>query len=68
MEQIAEEGIDFQLFSVPHHCQKADKYSSRFSACDSRPCSKAPLKVHVETVSVLSANGVKVNRKAMIRN
>ena len=24
MEQIAEEGIDFQLFCVPHHCHKAD--------------------------------------------
>ena len=23
MEQIAEEGIDFQLFGVPHHCHKA---------------------------------------------
>ena len=55
MEQIAEEGIDFQLFSVPHHCYKADKYLSRFSTCDSRPCSKTSLED--ETVSDLSANG-----------
>ena len=56
MEQIAEEGIDFQLFSVPHHCHKADKYLSRFSTCDSRPCFKTPLED--ETFSDLSANGV----------
>ena len=55
MEQNAEEGIDFQLFSVSHHCQKTDKYLSRFSTCDSRPCSKTPLEE--ETVSDLSANG-----------
>ena len=28
-EQSAEEGIGFQLFSVSHHCHKADKYLSR---------------------------------------
>ena len=55
MEQITEEGIDFQLFSVSHHCHKADKYLSRFSTCDSRPCSKTPLED--ETVSDLSAYG-----------
>ena len=55
MEQSAEEGIDFQLFSVSYHCYKADKYLSRFSTCDSRPCSETPLED--ETVSDLSANG-----------
>ena len=29
MAQSADEGIDFQLISVPHHCHKADKYLSR---------------------------------------
>ena len=55
MEQSAEEGIGFQLFSVSHHCHKADKYLSRISTCDSRPCSETPLED--ETVSDLSANG-----------
>ena len=55
MEQIADEGIDFKLFSVSHHCHKADKYLSRFYTCDSRPCSKTPLED--ETVFDLSANG-----------
>ena len=55
MEQIPEEGNGFQLLSVPHHCHKADKYLSRFSTCDSRPCSKTPLED--ETVSDLSASG-----------
>ena len=55
MEQIAGEGIDFQLFSVPHHCHKPGKYLSRLSTCDTRPCSKTPLED--ETVSDLSANG-----------
>ena len=58
MEQSAEEGIDFQLFSVSHHCHKADKYLSRFSTCDCRPCSQIPLED--ETVSDLSANGARV--------
>ena len=52
MKQSAESGIDFQLFSVSHHCHKADKYLSRFSTCDSRPCSETPLED--ETVSDLS--------------
>ena len=43
MEQIAEEGIDFQLFGVPHHGHNADKYLSRLSTYDSRPCSKTAL-------------------------
>ena len=55
MEQIAKEGIDFQLFGVPHHCHKADKYLSGLSTYDSRLCSKTALED--ETVSVLSANG-----------
>ena len=55
MEKIAEGGIDFQLFSVPCHCHKADIYLSTLSTCDSRPCSKTPLED--ETVSVLPANG-----------
>ena len=55
MEQSAEEGIDFQLFSVSHHCHKADKYLSRFSTCDSRLCSETPLED--ETVSDLSVIG-----------
>ena len=55
MEQIAEEGIDFQLFGVPHHCHKEDIYLSRLSTCDSRPCSKTALED--DTVSVLSVNG-----------
>ena len=52
MEQIAEEGVDFQLFGVPHHCHKADIYLSRLSTCDSRPCPKTAL----EDETVLSAN------------
>ena len=63
MEQIAEEGIYLQLFSVSHHCHKADKYLSRFSTCDSRPCSKTPLED--ETVFDLSANGARVGRKTL---
>ena len=55
MEQVAEEGTDFQLFGVPHHYHKAEKYLYRLSTCDSRPCSKTALED--ETVSVLSANG-----------
>ena len=47
MEQIAGEGIDFQLFSVPHHCNKPDKYLSRLFTCDTRPCSKTPLKTRL---------------------
>ena len=54
MKQIAEEGIDFQLFGVPHHCHKEDIYLSRLYTCDSSPCSKTALED--ETVSVLSAN------------
>ena len=54
MEQIAGEGIDCQLFSVPHHRHKADKYLSRLSTCNTRPYSKTPLED--ETVSDLSAN------------
>ena len=50
IEQIAEEGIDFQLFGVPHHCHKADLYLSMLFTCDSRPCSKTAIKD--ETVSV----------------
>ena len=53
--QIAEEGIDFQLFGVPHHCHKADKYLSRLYTYYSRSCYKTALED--ETVSVLSANG-----------
>ena len=55
---IAGEGIDFQLFGVPHHCHKADIYLSRFSTCDSRPCSKTALEE--ETVSIFSANGARL--------
>ena len=55
MEQIAEEGIDFQLFGVPHHCHKEDICLPRLSTCDSRPCYKTALED--ENVSVLSANG-----------
>ena len=50
MEQIAEEGIDFQLFGVPVYCHKADLYLSRLSTCDSRLCFKTALEDR--TVSV----------------
>ena len=58
MEQIAEEGIDFQLISVSHHFLKADTYLSRLSTCDSRPRSKIPSED--EAISVLSANGARL--------
>ena len=50
MEQIAEAGIGFQLFGVPHHCHKTDMYLSRLSTCASKPCSKTALED--ETISV----------------
>ena len=56
MAQVAEDGGDFQLISVPHNCHKADKYyQGFFFTCESRPWSQ----VHSEddTISVLSANG-----------
>ena len=55
MEQMVEEVIDVQLFSVPHQCHNADIYLSRLCTCDSKPCSKTPLED--KTVSVLYANG-----------
>ena len=42
MAKIVEKGIDFQLFSVPHHCHTADNYMSKFSTCDSRSGSQTP--------------------------
>ena len=55
MEQIAEEGIDFQLFGVTT-VTKQIIYLSRLSTCDSRRCSTKTA-LEDETVSVLSANG-----------
>ena len=55
MAQVAEDGGDFQLISVPHNCHKADKYLARFFTCDSRPWSLTHSED--ETISVLSANG-----------
>ena len=56
MAQVAEDGVDFQLISVPHNYHKADKYlSSFFFTCDSGPWSKTHSED--ETISVLSANG-----------
>ena len=42
MAKIAEKHVDFQLFSVPNHSHKADKYLSKFSTCDSRSWSQTP--------------------------
>ena len=55
MAQVAEDGVDFQLISVPHNCHKADKYLSRIFTCDSRLWSQTHSED--ETISVLSANG-----------
>ena len=46
MAQIADDGTDFQLISVPHHCNKADKYLSRVTTW-----------VLILELCVLSANG-----------
>ena len=50
MEQVAEEGTDFQLYGVPHYCHKAAIYLSMLSTCDSRPCSKTA--IEDKTVSI----------------
>ena len=58
MTQIADEGIDFQLISGPHHCNKADKYLSRVSTFASRPWAQTPSED--VTFCVLSVNGARL--------
>ena len=55
MAQSADEGIDFQLISVPHQCHKADKYLSRVTTFASRPWAQTRL-----FFCVLSANGARL--------
>ena len=54
MAQVAEDGVDFKLISVPHKCHKVDKHVACFFTCDSRPWSQTHSED--ETISVLSAN------------
>ena len=59
MAQSADESIDFQLISVPHHCHKADKYLSRVTTFASRARAQTPSEDKT-IFCVLSANGARL--------
>ena len=58
MAQSANESIDFQLISVPHHCHKADKYLSRVTTFATRAWAQTPSEDKT-IFCVLSANGAR---------